>query len=630
MDPSIVCKEETVETTSGEDGQKEGKTEKLLNKFCAVCGDKALGYNFNALTCESCKAFFRRNALKNKEFKCPFSNKCEVTLVTRRFCQKCRLKKCFDIGMKKEWILSDEEKQQKRQKIEQNRAKKRQDVPDLSPRTSLAAVASPLTLPHRDVVSPASTSISFPLGTDSIGLERPQARVLPSSRPPSEDDNQPRHKQMRYDIPEDNNSRLGVGDAYSPNDASSEQCTLIRHELTASNSPPQPSTTFIPTIQDRTQINMLNFVVQQPQLSSSKDLPLDASVPPQNPLTRLSPDLTNLTGTLPEQVNPMNLDVKNEQSSQSYPSTSCGQNPFSPNMDGIPLVGAMTEIKSGDASLSFPDISNTSFDNLDDIVTVAIEAEFHVQNIRSTMHSLTGKSLNDRETDRLHELFMASRSLVEPLDLEKSPFSNADPKNLISVVNLTDLAIKRIIRMAKKINPFITMCQEDQIALLKGGCTELMILRSVINYNPDKNSWRIPSKDRPREVNMELLKEASQLGVNLYEEHQRFVKSFDPKWRTDENVMLLLSAIALFNPDRSNVLHKDVVKLEQDAYYYLLRRYLETICTGCDARRAYLHLIGRLKDLNRLNESHIQLFLGLNPKLVEPLLIEIFDLKPTP
>lgn len=66
MDPSIVCKEETVETTSGEDGQKEGKTEKLLNKFCAVCGDKALGYNFNALTCESCKAFFRRNALKNK------------------------------------------------------------------------------------------------------------------------------------------------------------------------------------------------------------------------------------------------------------------------------------------------------------------------------------------------------------------------------------------------------------------------------------------------------------------------------------------------------------------------------------------------------------------------------------
>lgn len=36
------------------------------SKKCGVCGDRALGYNFNAITCESCKAFFRRNALKNK------------------------------------------------------------------------------------------------------------------------------------------------------------------------------------------------------------------------------------------------------------------------------------------------------------------------------------------------------------------------------------------------------------------------------------------------------------------------------------------------------------------------------------------------------------------------------------
>lgn len=32
---------------------------------CVVCGSVALGYNFDAITCESCKAFFRRNALKD-------------------------------------------------------------------------------------------------------------------------------------------------------------------------------------------------------------------------------------------------------------------------------------------------------------------------------------------------------------------------------------------------------------------------------------------------------------------------------------------------------------------------------------------------------------------------------------
>ena len=35
------------------------------------------------------------------------------------------------------------------------------------------------------------------------------------------------------------------------------------------------------------------------------------------------------------------------------------------------------------------------------------------------------------------------------------------------------------------------MCQECQIALLKAGCTEMMILRSVMQYDCDKASWKV-------------------------------------------------------------------------------------------------------------------------------------------
>lgn len=45
--------------------------------------------------------------------------------------------------------------------------------------------------------------------------------------------------------------------------------------------------------------------------------------------------------------------------------------------------------------------------------------------------------------------------------------------------------------MAKKINAFKNMCQEDQVALLKGGCTEMMILRSVMNYDSSKQTWKV-------------------------------------------------------------------------------------------------------------------------------------------
>ena len=39
----------------------------------------------------------------------------------RRFCKRCRLRKCFEIGMRKEYILTEEEKMRKRMRIEENR-----------------------------------------------------------------------------------------------------------------------------------------------------------------------------------------------------------------------------------------------------------------------------------------------------------------------------------------------------------------------------------------------------------------------------------------------------------------------------------------------------------------------------
>lgn len=35
------------------------------------------------------------------------------------------------------------------------------------------------------------------------------------------------------------------------------------------------------------------------------------------------------------------------------------------------------------------------------------------------------------------------------------------------------------------------MCTEDQVALLKGGCTEMMILHSVKQYDCDHAIWKV-------------------------------------------------------------------------------------------------------------------------------------------
>ncbi|KAJ8034483.1 Vitamin D3 receptor B [Holothuria leucospilota] len=69
--------------------------------ICVVCGDKANGMHYRALTCEGCKTFFRRNARNHLSLKCEMGGEksCEMDLYTRRHCAACRMKKCLDMGM---------------------------------------------------------------------------------------------------------------------------------------------------------------------------------------------------------------------------------------------------------------------------------------------------------------------------------------------------------------------------------------------------------------------------------------------------------------------------------------------------------------------------------------------------
>ncbi|KAJ8352863.1 hypothetical protein SKAU_G00243390 [Synaphobranchus kaupii] len=86
-------------------------------KVCQVCGDRATGYHFNALSCEGCKGFFRRAMKRPAKFSCPFQNCCSITKSNRRQCQACRLRKCRETGMLKELIMSDEEVEKRRRLI---------------------------------------------------------------------------------------------------------------------------------------------------------------------------------------------------------------------------------------------------------------------------------------------------------------------------------------------------------------------------------------------------------------------------------------------------------------------------------------------------------------------------------
>ncbi|CAL8369034.1 unnamed protein product [Lota lota] len=91
-----------------------GGRARAQEELCVVCGDKASGYHYNALTCEGCKGFFRRSVTKKAVYRCKNGGGCEMDMYMRRKCQDCRLRKCRAVGMLAECLLTEVQCQSKR------------------------------------------------------------------------------------------------------------------------------------------------------------------------------------------------------------------------------------------------------------------------------------------------------------------------------------------------------------------------------------------------------------------------------------------------------------------------------------------------------------------------------------
>ncbi|XP_055542575.1 nuclear hormone receptor HR96 [Wyeomyia smithii] len=777
------------------------------SKVCSVCGDKALGYNFNAMTCESCKAFFRRNALSTKSFTCPFSESCEITVVTRRFCQKCRLDKCFQIGMKKEYIMSEEDKALKRHKIEQNRAKKRMINGSGGSSGSGGGNSNDgLAVPTGDGGGIMDSDLPMKIkreGSDSdcwsnspsdyiaaemlhrnTGLAAPNANVfngVPSvneiGNSSTSSQNNLIHTNQTMDgdllsvisvLPSQPNDSLGAKPALNSNElllpvlslessateivnrivnyptlanqtiaslmktpkdavfimskVINSQCDalkLISHFITAPgdalqiiskimNSPLDALTVFAQFMSSPTDaLQIIGKIMSSPAevlhfMQQLMNQPEDA-VQIMNKFMNAPAEALQMINKM---MNHSDSDVLETIKEAADTSSSLRENDEDPRLEtirsliesqSIPVLPSETASPSSTSQICEPSLSPLPFDpfllngpseeangdhrsspvsnlpreppldtelfqdieghtvlpnTLESILMQAIRLEYEGYNgallgstgsgssSSSQQHqhpAISGNSieLNDPERAKLNELIVANKALYAPVDEDlaslisddcriKSNKNQHDPL-LLKVINLTAIAIRRLIKMSKKISAFKNMCQEDQLALLKAGCTEMMILRSAMQYDCDRASWKIPhSQEEMSNIRADILKLAK---GNVYQEHERFIRTFDKKWRSDENIILIMCAITLFTPDRPKTVHSDVIKLEQNSYYYLLRRYLESIYPGCEARSIFLKLMQKISELHRLNDEIISVYLDVNPAQVEPLLREIFDLK---
>uniref|UniRef100_A0A915Q4V9 Uncharacterized protein n=1 Tax=Setaria digitata TaxID=48799 RepID=A0A915Q4V9_9BILA len=226
----------------------------------------------------------------------------------------------------------------------------------------------------------------------------------------------------------------------------------------------------------------------------------------------------------------------------------------------------------------------------------------------------------------LQELVTANDILKQPLDLSTNQRYSSE-LSLMDVVRMTDLALRRIISMAKELTFFKNLSSRDQISLLKGSCSELLILRGVMVFDQKKHAWNtsVIQSSTELEIKLDILKKSKEL--KHYEEHKRFLTTFGEKWGKNEYIMLLLNAITLFSPFRTNL--QDTQKLQKirQRYCDVLRRYLGNMYAASEAEKAYHGLLQKLdEELNQLSQSLLRIYHGLNNNEMNPLLCELFDL----
>lgn len=223
----------------------------------------------------------------------------------------------------------------------------------------------------------------------------------------------------------------------------------------------------------------------------------------------------------------------------------------------------------------------------------------------------------------LYDLHVAYRNSLE-VSIDKDV--SRDQASFSDLVNIAELSVRRVIAMAKQVPAFKSLPQVEQIHLLKGGSIELLILRSVITFDKEKQHFLDPvDQEETKAMKLEQL-ESAENGTGLFEDHMKFVQALAVDLNADETTLILLLVISLFSPDRENLEFKDLVAEEQERYSVLLANYLESIYPVPAARALYPRLLMKLTDIRNLNEEHSQVLLKVNPEGIQPLMKEVLDL----
>ncbi|MFH4980237.1 hypothetical protein AB6A40_006946 [Gnathostoma spinigerum] len=229
----------------------------------------------------------------------------------------------------------------------------------------------------------------------------------------------------------------------------------------------------------------------------------------------------------------------------------------------------------------------------------------------------------------MFEVREAFTCMNDPLeDPKKAACLKKTDHNPTDILNIMDITMRRLVKMAKKLPAFNDLSQDGKFALLKGGMIEMLTVRGVTRFDMDHKCWRTPVVSDNYRVSLSMfdnLKEG--LRDKQKEGFLRFCQSLHPDIRSNELAIDLLVLIVLFGANPNTLIDpadRITVARHCQEYQALLHRYMESMY-GYDARLRYENLPESLKILRTVSQNAATLFLGrVDPSESEALPKEFF------
>ncbi|CAG2165986.1 unnamed protein product, partial [Oppiella nova] len=271
-----------------------------------------------------------------------------------------------------------------------------------------------------------------------------------------------------------------------------------------------------------------------------------------------------------------------------------------------------------------PNIDSSDIDSTDSYY----ESQSAVVAIAKPINDYNNNNFNENEMHFVSELLSAIKHMKRNL----VAISVWEPTNIDDffrpLMNKHEESISSFVKTCKSLKAFKDICERDQMTLFKSGGIEALTFYRYTRFDYDNDWWKVVM-DNGNAVIIRLDLFKQHRFETVYPMSKKTLNNIKHTLDLDLNIIYLLLPIIIFNPNKSNLVHPEIVRFQQQLYMFLLQRYLRIrYGSECDTKLA--QILDIIQDIRQLTDIHNQDTRLKDPKLLGPLLREVLDIELPP